>query len=226
MTHTHTKKIVKKKKKSVESELSNGHFRVTIFGSARIKESDATYKQIYELAKMIGEKGFDLITGGGPGIMNAASAGHFKGDRRNRADSIGLKIRLPREQKDSRHLEVEKIFTRFSSRLDNFMALSNAVVVTEGGIGTTLELFYTWQLMQVGHIRPIPIILVGPMWRELVRWVRRYLLRSKLIDKKDLDHVFCVKTNVEAMKIIMKSYIMFKKDNKKYGANFGQYKLT
>lgn len=209
---------------SLASELKKDDFRVTIFGSARIKKGDEIYKRIYNLSKKIGRHGFDIVTGGGPGMMEAANAGHHSGDRKQLADSIGLMVKLPIENKGNRHLEIKKHFNKFSKRLDNFMALSNVVVVTPGGIGTCLELFYTWQLIQVKHIEPIPVILYGEMWEKLIKWVKRYSLRDGLISPKDLDWIYIAKSQTQVMKIILKEhkkYLEYKKEHK--NGNFHKY---
>lgn len=207
-------------RKLFSKELKRRDFRVTIFGSARIDAKDKVYKQVYKLAKKIGEHGFDMVTGGGPGIMEAANLGHQEGDVKNISDDIGLPIYLPWENEANKHLEIKKNFKKFSGRLDNFMALSSVVVVMPGGIGTCLELFYTWQLIQVKHINPVPIILVGKMWKELIKWVKKYPLKLGLISAPDLDNIFIAENNKEAMKIILKTYKAFKKgkfhDNHKY----------
>lgn len=178
------------------------HFRVSIFGSARIKDDDEVFKTIYELSRRIAARDIDVITGGGPGLMYAANAGHQAGQRNNKIHSIGLNIKLLHEQEANRHLDVKKEFETFSERLDNFMDLSHVVVVAPGGIGTTLELFYTWQLVQVKHIDTIPIILFDKMWKELVRWVERWPLKRGLLDKEDLDFLFTAETIDDVMGII------------------------
>jgi len=205
----------KKKAKTVKEELHHRDFRVSIFGSARTKPNDKVYKNVYDLAKQIGAEGYDIVTGGGPGLMDAANAGHEEGDKDNKADSIGLIIELPWEAEGNKHLEVSQKFAKFSKRLDNFMALSSVVVVTPGGIGTCLELYYTWQLVQVGHIDPVPIIVVGKMWEELIKWMTKYPLKDKLISPKDMKHVHIAKNNKEAMAIIKKAHTKFKKNHGK-----------
>jgi len=190
-------------KKTINSELKKNDFRIAIFGSARIKKDDKIYKQVFALAKDIGKQGFDMVTGGGPGLMEAANAGHNAGDPNNKSDDIGLIIKLPWENEGNKHLEIQKEFSKFSSRLDTFMALSSVAVIMPGGIGTCLELFYTWQLIQVGHINPIPIILVGKMWEEMLAWVKKYPIKQGLASKSDIDWIFVAKNNKEAMKMIM-----------------------
>ena len=213
------------KRSDFEKEVSKNEFRVSIFGSSRIKKNDKDYKKIYDLAKRLGEKGIDVITGGGPGIMKAASTGHKVGSKKTGAHSIGLAIKLPHEQKTNKGVEIEKKFARFSNRLDNFMLLSNAVIVAPGGVGTVLELFYTWQLMQVKQICNIPIILLGNEWPGLIEWLEKVLLKRKYFDKKDMQLLFLAKTPKEAMKMIDTAYSEYKKGGKNICLNYNKYKL-
>lgn len=191
-------------------EVRRNEFRVTIFGSARIKQKDKVYKQVFDFAREIGEHGFGVVTGGGPGLMEAANAGHEAGDKKHRAYSIGLPIQLPWEARENRHLEIKRLFNKFSGRLDNFMKLSKVVVIMPGGVGTCLEFFYTWQLVQVKHIKPIPMILVGRQWKKLMDWVKKYPLKKRLISPDETKHIFVAKNNTEALKIILKTYKKFK----------------
>ncbi len=198
---------MKKPKKLSKRELnSKNHFRVTIFGSARTKSDDKNYYQVKMLAKKIGEHGFDLVTGGGEGIMGAATEGHALGDKGNHAEAIGLTIKLPWEVIPNKHLEIKKDFNKFSHRLDTFMKLSNVVVVMPGGVGTLLELSYTWQLIQVKHIKPIPIILVGRMWKKFFRWIKKYPLKDGWISPEDMTTVHVARNYKTAFKIILETY--------------------
>lgn len=192
--------------KIFKRELKKHDFRVAIFGSARIQKNDRIYRLVYNIAKQIGKHHFDLITGGGPGLMEAANRGHSAGDPRKRSDNIGLPIQLPWESESNMHLEIKRHFNKFSKRLDHFMALSSVMIVTPGGIGTCLELFYAWQLIQVKHIYPIPIILVGKMWEELIKWIKKYPLKHGLISKEDLSCIYIAKDSKQAMKIILDTH--------------------
>ena len=212
-------------KKSGKKRLELGKFRVTVFGSSRIQEGDQEYQDIYKLAKMIGNRGIDIISGGGPGIMKAASAGHKAGSKRSGAKTIGLGIRLPHEQRANRYLDIEKKFNRFSARLDNFMALSNVIVVAPGGVGTTLELFYAWQLMQVKHVCNIPIILFGDQWKGIIKWLEKEPLKRGFLDRKDLNLLFLANNCGEAIKMIEKAYWEYNKGTKDFCLNFKKYKL-
>ena len=151
----------KAKKLDVEKELKTGDFRVAIFGSARIKPGDEVYEQIFDLARAIGARGYDVVTGGGPGLMEAGNKGHAAVDAAGLAESIGLNIELPFEQTSNPYVEFEQDFENFSERLDTFMKLSNIFVITPGGVGTMLEFFFTWQLLQVKKMSYKPIILFG-----------------------------------------------------------------
>jgi uncharacterized protein (TIGR00730 family) len=201
----------KKKTRSVRDELKRKDFRVAIFGSARLKKDDKVYQQVFDLAREVGKHKIDIVTGGGPGLMEAGNAGHEAGDKDHKSDSIGLVIKLPWESSGNEHLEIEKSFDTFSKRLDTFMALSGAAVIVPGGIGTCLELFFTWQLLQVKHMEPIPIIVVGKMWEKLIDWVKEYPIKEGLISEKDMDFIHIVKNNKEAMEIIMKAHKKFNK---------------
>lgn len=213
MRTLYNKKLIKK------------HFRVAIFGSARIKKGDPTYKIVYNLAKKIASEGIDIVTGGGPGLMDAANHGHHAGRKSKEFHSIGLNIRLPKKQKINKHLDIKKEFKRFSERLDSFMELSNAVVVAPGGVGTSLEFFYTWQLVQVTQICDIPIIFLGDMWKDLIYWIKKWPLKRKLLDKKDLDMLFFAKSPEEAINIIKKANKEYKRGGKNICLNIKKYKV-
>jgi len=204
---------------------SKKHLCVAIFGSARIERGNPNWKLVYNLAKRLAESSMDIVTGGGPGLMEAASEGHYTGDVGKNANSIGLQIRLPKVQRDAQHLDIKREFSRFSERLDNFMNLSNVIVVAPGGIGTMLELFYTWQLMQIGHICNIPIILIGDMWPDLVRWIQKWSLKNRLLDQKDIDLLYLVDNCKDASVIIKKAYKEFLKGDKNFCLNYQKYKI-
>lgn len=214
-----------KNKLTLKQELKEKKFRVTIFGSARIKKGDSEYKEVFNLSKMIGKKGIDLVSGGGPGIMKAASSGHKTGSKKTKAHTIGLGIKLPHEQRINEYIDIKKKFTRFSERLDNFMLLSNAVIVAHGGVGTMLELFFTWQLMQVRQTCNIPIILLGKQWDGLIKWLKEEPLRRKFFNKEDIELLFHAKDYHEAMDIINDTYNAFLRGDKNFCLNYKRYKV-
>ncbi|MFC1487949.1 LOG family protein [Thermoproteota archaeon] len=209
---------------SLDLELKEKNFRVAIFGSARIEKDDSVYNEVYSLARLISEAGMDIITGGGPGLMDAASAGHFDGRKDERAHSVGLRIRLPKEESEAIHLNVKKEFNLFSNRLESFMQLSKVVVVAPGGVGTMLELYYTWQLLQVKKIIGIPIILFGEMWVDLLEWIKKWQLDTNLISAKDLKLLFIAKNFREAFMIIRQAYEHFLEGKNDFSTVYGKNK--
>ncbi|HWA32152.1 MAG TPA: LOG family protein [Candidatus Paceibacterota bacterium] len=203
------------------------HFKVAMFGSSRVRENDVIYKQVNKLAKMLGEMGVDVVTGGGPGLMQAANEGHRAGSKlkHDGAHSIGIGVKLLWKQRFNDAVQYKEEFNRFSRRLDEFMLLSNAVVVAPGGLGTTLELFYTWQLVQVHHICHIPIILMGDKWDGLLKWIKNNPLKKGYLDKQDYDLVYRVKTPEQAVEIIREAYKHFQKGGKNFCLNYKKYKI-
>ena len=209
---------------AISQEVVRKDFRVAIFGSARVKKGDKSYKQIYKLAKQVGQQDFDVVTGGGPGMMEAANAGHCAGKGKGKAYSIGLPIELPFEEHINKYLDIQQHFKHFSERLDNFMVLSHVVVITPGGVGTCLEFFYTWQLTQVRHISKMPIIFVGRMWKGLLKWLEKPI-KMGLISSQDMENVFYARNNEEALEMILEVNQSFQQHGEKYFENYKKYRL-
>ena len=196
----------------IEQELNKKDFRVVVFGSARTKDGDPEYEQVYKIGYEIGAMGADVVTGGGPGMMEAANRGHMDGKNGNGhedAHSIGIGIKLPFEEGFNKHLDIKENHNRFSTRLDTFMELSNIVVVTPGGIGTLLEFAYTMQLIQVGHLCKIPVVLMGDMWEGLVEWIQKDIIGSGYADEADLDVIEIVNNCEEVVEVIKKTHACF-----------------
>ena len=185
---------------SLVTEIGSDYYRVSIFGSARIKKNTNEYNQVYELAKKLAQNKADIVTGGGPGLMEAANIGAKDGSPDSK--SFGLHIDLPFETTPNEHLDVTFHHKKFSSRLDEFMRISHALVVTPGGIGTILELMYAWQLIQVDHITPRPIILLGDMWNGLINWMKDEPLKRSLINEADFDNIITVQNINEVIPIL------------------------
>jgi uncharacterized protein (TIGR00730 family) len=183
---------------------ADDRYRVTIFGSARVQPGDEVYEQVKALAARLSAVGCDILTGGGPGLMQAANEGAQLGDPGDRTRSVGIRVALPFEQ--GANPFVEEIYTHrtFFSRLHHFVRLSSAYVVMPGGLGTTLELVLVWQLLQVSHLRKLPLILVGEMWRELVAWAGRWMTEGPLAyaAPEDVAIPVCVDRASEAAAII------------------------
>ena len=196
------------------TEMETDFYRVCIFGSARIGPQSEIYKLVENLSEHMSRMGVDIVTGGGPGLMEAANKGAKKGS--SGAWSIGLPIDLPFESDANSHLDLKSQHKRFSSRLDEFMRMTHAVVIVPGGIGTLLELFYTWQLMQVEHIKPRPIILlaVDDVWTTFLQWLKEWPLAQKLMSQSDFDKLIVVKTVDEVMKVLEPDILRFRKENK------------
>ncbi len=191
-------------------ELEEGRFRVVIFGSARIGPQDSVYQMVYRIAHALAERNIDIVTGGGPGLMEAANRAVQEVSQRV-SRSYGLPIDLPSlEEPANKHLDIKSSHRRFTSRLDEFMRLSNAVVVAPGGIGTLLELVYVWQLLQVGLTNDRPVILLGKdIWDGLLAWVRHVLLGHGYISSGDLRWIRLVTSESEAIQLLTHAHDQF-----------------
>ena len=148
--------------------------------------------------------GCDIISGGGPGIMQAANQGALSVDSKALHRSVGIRVELPFEQELNPFVGLAYQHRTFFSRLHHFMIASDAFVVVPGGIGTLLELSLAWQLLQVRKLYNTPLILVGRMWADLVEWGRRTMLieGSELASEVDFTIPHCVKTIEEAIALI------------------------
>jgi hypothetical protein len=179
-------------------------YRVTIFGSARVRPTEALYMDVKELSRRLSSLGCDIVSGGGPGLMQAANEGENLGDPENRTRSIGVGVELPFEKGVNPFVEKAFAHQSFFTRLHHFTRLSNAFVVVDGGIGTALETLMIWQLLQVKHVVDVPLIFVGPMWRGLVEWARASMVGHDppLCNPADLDIPRCVDTVAEAAALI------------------------
>ncbi|MDO4881298.1 MAG: TIGR00730 family Rossman fold protein [Capnocytophaga sp.] len=182
---------------------------VSIFGSARIKPDTKYYNLSVEIAKKIVESGFGVITGGGPGIMEAGNKGAFEGN----GDSVGLNIDLPFEQDSNPYIDRDKNlkFDYFFARKVMFVRYSQAFVVMPGGFGTLDELFEAVTLIQTKKIDAFPIILVGSeFWGGLYEWIKTTLLEKfHNISPEDLDIIKIVDTSEEVIDIIEKFYLKY-----------------
>lgn len=219
------KSEMKKKFSNNKPMLMRGRFRVSIFGSARIKKGTREYKKVYNLAKLLGKEGIDIVTGGGPGLMEAANSGHGAGRKNKETQSIGLNIKLSQEQKPNKSLDIVYEFERFSRRLDTFMLLSNAVVIAPGGVGTLLEFFYTWQLVQTKKTRHIPIILMGREYPGLIQWIRKNPVFKGYISESDMRLLFIARKSTQAARMIKEAYKEYKKGNRDFCLNYKKYRL-
>ena len=178
------------------------YYRVAIFGSSRIRRNDEIYAQVRELARRLSFVGCDIVTGGGPGLMTAANEGARDGAYRWKTRSFGLTILLPIEEQPNPFLDEVAEHKTFFSRLHQFIRLSHAYIVVDGGIGTTLEAMMVWQLIQVQLLDSRPLIFVGPMWKGLRDWVEGELIARGLASPGDTDLPHWVDTMDEAVEIV------------------------
>lgn len=180
------------------------HYRVTIFGSARAKPGSFVYEEVKRVAAALAELGCDIVTGGGPGLMQAANEGAASKDAPERHRSVGIRVDLPFEQTVNPFVEQAFEHKTFFTRLHHFVLTSDAYVVVPGGIGTVLELSMVWQLLQVRHLHDTPLVLVGHMWQELVDWARKNLLKPELnlANQEDINIPQCVASADEAIALI------------------------
>ena len=176
-------------------------YRVTIFGSARAKPGTIAYEETKRAARELAAMGCDIITGGGPGLMQAANEGV---DAAGAAKSMGIRVDLPFEQEVNPFVELAYEHKTFFTRLHHFVLASDAFIVAPGGIGTVLETMMIWQLLQVHHLDKTPLILVGKLWPGLVEWVRSSMLsfETPLINAEDVDIPICVNSAEDAIDII------------------------
>lgn len=174
---------------------------VTIFGSARVKPNNPFYKMADEIAFQLVEHGYGVITGGGPGIMEAGN----RGAKRAKGKSVGLNIYLPHEQKGNIYIDPDKLITfdYFFVRKVMFMKYSQGFIVMPGGFGTLDELTEALTLIQTKKIGRFPIVLVGKkFWNGLLVWWKKVLVEDKMINADDLFLFNLVDTPEEAVKVI------------------------
>src|SRR6478672_3797832 len=193
-----------------------GRYRVTIFGSARAAPGTFVYGEVKRVAAALAEMGCDIITGGGPGLMQAANEGAASANAPERNRSVGIRVELPFEQEVNPFVEQAFEHKTFFSRLHHFVLTSDAYVVTPGGVGTVLELMLVWQLLQVKHVHDAPLILVGKMWEELVDWAKKNLLNPELnlANPEDMAIPRCVNTADEAIAVLRDHHATWLKKNK------------
>ncbi len=176
---------------------------VTIFGSARTKHDDAEYTAAVETANLLARAGFAIITGGGPGIMEAANKGAQEGGNL----SIGCNIELPFEQSSNQYLDISLDFSYFFVRKTMFMKYSDAFIIYPGGFGTMDELFEALTLIQTKKVSNFPIILYGSAyWNGLVQWITNTMLQTSKISSEDIDLIHVSDDPKEICKLVCDAY--------------------
>ncbi|HYG31532.1 MAG TPA: TIGR00730 family Rossman fold protein [Methylophilaceae bacterium] len=176
---------------------------VSIFGSARTLPDHPYYKKTEEIARQLSDAGFSVISGGGPGIMEAANKGAFYG----KSPSVGLNIELPHEQSGNEFQDISQNFQHFYMRKVMFVKNSSAYVIMPGGFGTLDEIMEVFTLLQTGKTRRIPVILVeDAFWRPLLDWFRDTLVAQGMISPNDMDLMQVIDEPKQVVEAIFKHY--------------------
>jgi uncharacterized protein (TIGR00730 family) len=185
--------------------LAEYHPSVTIFGSSQVKDGDEVYQKAERIGQLLAENGFGVITGGGPGVMEAANRGAALAGGK----SIGLNIELPLEQTPNPYTNINLSFHYFFVRKVMFIKYAVAYIILPGGFGTMDELFESITLIQTHKIRPFPVILVGSeYWKGLFDWIKGVVLKGGKISPEDLDILQLVDEPEEIIKTIKKTVIL------------------
>ena len=182
-------------------EMSKHDNFITVFGSARTKPEENDYREAVKMGELIVKNGFEALTGGGPGIMEAVNKGAYEAG----GESVGLNIKLPMEQEPNPYLTESIDFRYFFIRKVNFLKYAKGLVAFPGGFGTMDEFFEAITLVQTNKIPWIPIVLVGvEFWTPLVEWFTNTLLEKNRISPEDMDLFTLVDTADEAMNVLLK----------------------
>ena len=173
---------------------------VSVFGSARVTSADPMYWQCVETARLMGKAGFGIITGGGPGMMEAAN----RGAREARVPSVGCNIELPFEQGQNEFVDIGIDFRYFFVRKTMFVKYAEAFVIFPGGFGTLDELFESLTLIQTRKVRDFPVVLMGrSYWRGMMDWIRDKLAGERKISPEDLDLIYCTDSPADAVRYVV-----------------------
>ena len=174
---------------------------ISIFGSARTKRGEGSYKATLKVAEMLARRGFAIISGGGPGIMEAAN----RGARMGKGVSVGLNIQLPEEQKPNRYQDKSLTFRHFFARKVMFVKYASGYVIMPGGFGTLDEFFESLTLIQTGKIRRFPVVLMGrKYWEGLIRWMEQTLVEQGTISPGDMNMFYLTDSPEDAVEYIVK----------------------
>jgi uncharacterized protein (TIGR00730 family) len=175
----------------------------TVFGSARVKPDDPIYADAVEVGRRIAQAGFAVVTGGGPGVMEAANRGARKGG----GVSVGFNIELPHEQHENRYLDISLTFEHFYARKTMFVKAAEGFVIFPGGFGTLDELFESLTLIQTGKVLHFPVVLFDHgYWAPLLDWIRGRLLSDGMISPEDLELLTVTDDHAEAVQVLVDGY--------------------
>ena len=176
---------------------------VTIFGSARVAPGSPYYDLAERTARLLSDSGFSVISGGGPGIMEAANKGAYFG----KSPSVGLNIQLPHEQQTNPYQDISQTFRHFFARKYMFVRFASAYVVLPGGFGTLDELMEALTLIQTGKARKIPLILVNSdFWGGMIDWFKARLVAEKMVDPEDINLIQLIDEPGQVVEAIFKHY--------------------
>jgi uncharacterized protein (TIGR00730 family) len=175
----------------------------TIFGSARMGRDHPMYERARETGRLFAEQGFAVITGGGPGVMEAAN----RGAREAGGVSVGFRIKLPREEEANPYLDISVLFEHFYARKTMLVKAAEGFVLFPGGFGTLDELFEALVLIQTGEVEHFPVVLVGQSyWEGMLGWIRRRPLYERMISPEDLDLLAITNDPAEAVETVVDCY--------------------
>lgn len=178
---------------------------VSIFGSARVKPGDEIYEKTVIIAKKLAQNGYHIITGGGPGVMEAGN----KGAKEGGGKSIGLTIKLPMEEKPNPYIDIKLDFRYFFVRKVMFLKYAQAYIGMPGGFGTLDEIFEALTLIQTKRMKPFPLVLVGSdYWTPLLEWLKSKLLKSGYISNEDLELLTVLDDPDEVVRFIKRTVIV------------------
>jgi len=188
-------------------------YRATIFGSARVAKTHWVYAAVRDVAAELTRLNCEIVTGGGPGLMQAANEGVHRAKPGAAKGSMGIRVDLPFEQEVNSFVNEAFEHGTFFTRLHHFVLVSDAFIVVPGGIGTVLETMMIWQLLQVRKLHDTPLILVGKMYRELVDWCAASMLRPDcpLASPEDMSIPICVDDGPAAVKVVREHHAAWKK---------------
>jgi uncharacterized protein (TIGR00730 family) len=176
---------------------------ISVFGSARVNEDDPVYADAREVGRRIAEAGFAVVTGGGPGVMEAAN----RGAREGGGVSVGFNIELPHEQHENPFLDISLTFDHFYARKTMFVKAAEGFVIFPGGFGTLDELFEALTLIQVGKVLHFPVVLLDQgYWAPLLDWIRGRLLAEGMISPEDLELLIVTDEPDEAVQVLVDCY--------------------
>ncbi|HKY02684.1 MAG TPA: TIGR00730 family Rossman fold protein [Burkholderiales bacterium] len=183
--------------------LNHVHPAVSVFGSARTPENHPYFKLAEDISRQLSDSGFTVISGGGPGIMEASNRGAYFG----KSPAVGLNIELPFEQSGNTYQDISITFRHFFARKVMFVRFAIAYVVMPGGFGTLDELTEALTLVQTGKMRKMPIILVGAQfWQGMLDWFQEVLVKEGMISPEDMDLVQVIDTPSEVVEAIFRHY--------------------